>query len=108
METRKIKPRLRAFTLLELLMVVVIIGLLAAFVVPSFIVVPETARIGLTKAAVIGNGTLPTALKMYRVAMGQYPTTDEGLLALVEEPDDEELAKKWRDGGGPFLEMPTD
>lgn len=96
--------RARAFTLLEVLMVVVIIGLLAAFVVPSFINAPNTAKIGLTEAAIGPNGSLPSALKMYRLAMGKYPSTDEGLMALVEPPDDEELAKKWKTGGGPFIE----
>ncbi|HPM22613.1 MAG TPA: prepilin-type N-terminal cleavage/methylation domain-containing protein, partial [Phycisphaerae bacterium] len=62
--------RARAFTLLEVLMVVVIIGLLAAFVVPSFINAPNTAKIGLTEAAIGPNGSLPSALKMYRLAMG--------------------------------------
>jgi general secretion pathway protein G len=95
---------MRAFTLLELLMVVVIIGLLAAFVMPSFMRAPETARIGLAKAAVTGNGSLPTALKMYKVAMNSYPTTDQGLKALVEPPSDETLATKWRNGGGPFID----
>ncbi len=101
---RTIRSRVRAFTLLEVLMVVVIIGLLAAFVVPNFINAPQTAKIGLATAAIGPNGSLPSALKMYRVAMGRYPTTDEGLKALVEVPDDEEQAKAWKKGGGPFIE----
>jgi len=96
--------RVRAFTLLEVLMVVVIIGILAMFVVPNFINAPATARIRLTEAAVAPNGPLANALKMYRVAMGRYPTTDEGLRALVEAPDDDEQAKEWKKGGGPFIE----
>jgi general secretion pathway protein G len=98
------RPRVRAFTLLEVLMVVVIIGILAMFVVPNFINAPQTARIKLTEAAVAANGPLANAIKMYRVAMGRYPTTDEGLKALVEPPDDEEQAKEWKKGGGPFIE----
>jgi general secretion pathway protein G len=102
--TRRIRARVRAFTLLEVLMVVVIIGLLAAFVVPNFINAPTTAKIGLTEAAVGSNGSIASALKMYRLAMGHYPTTDEGLKALTEVPDEEEQAKAWRKGGGPFIE----
>lgn len=100
----KARPHVRAFTLLEVLMVVVIIGLLAAFVVPNFINAPNTAKIGLTEAAIGPNGSLPSALKMYRVAVGRYPTTDEGLKAMIEPPDDEEQAKAWKKGGGPFIE----
>jgi general secretion pathway protein G len=90
-------PR-RAFTLLEVLMVVVIIGILAALVVPNFFGAQEGAKEDLTRALVDSgvNGTLD----MYRMHMGRYPTTDEGLAALIEEPDDEELAEKWR---GPYL-----
>jgi general secretion pathway protein G len=106
MKTHKriVRSRVRAFTLLEVLMVVVIIGLLAAFVVPNFINAPDTAKRGLALGAVGPNGTLATALKMYRLAVGRYPTTDEGLKALVEPPDDEEMAKKWKNGGGPFID----
>lgn len=90
--------RRRAFTLLEVLMVVVIIGILAALVVPNFFGAQEGAKEDLTRALVDSgvNGTLD----MYRMHMGRYPTTDEGLAALIEEPDDEELAEKWR---GPYL-----
>ncbi len=81
-------------------MVVVIIGLLAAFVVPNFFGAQTGAQIDLTQAAI--DSGLGGALKMYRVHLGHYPTEDEGgLTALVEEPEDEELAKKWR---GPYIE----
>ena len=82
-------------------MVVVIIGLLAAFVVPNFIHTGEGVRIDLTRAAITGNGPIPSALKTYQMHMGKFPTTEEGLKALVEPPSDEEAAKKWR---GPYLE----
>jgi general secretion pathway protein G len=88
----------QAFTLLEVLMVVVIIGILAALVVPNFFGASEDARIRLSKALIESgiNGTLD----LYRLHMGQYPTTDEGLAALVERPDDDELAEKW---AGPYV-----
>ena len=98
---RKLKrsgPGRRAFTLLEVMIVVVIIGLLAAFVVPDLFRTQEGAKEDLTKALIDSgiNGTLD----MYRMHMGRYPSTDEGLAALIEEPDDEELAEKWR---GPYV-----
>lgn len=94
------RSRIRAFTLLEVLMVVIIIGLLAAFVVPSFFGAGDRARQDLTQA-VVDRG-FNGALDLYRVHMGKYPPSDDGgLQLLIERPDDEELAKKW---AGPYLE----
>jgi general secretion pathway protein G len=94
--------RRRAFTLLEVLMVVVIIGILAALVVPNLFGTLEGARIDTTKSTVESgfNGMLD----LYKMHMGHYPTTDEGLAALVEQPEDDELAEKWR---GPYLKEGT-
>lgn len=98
--TRKHLLRRRAFTLLEVLMVVVILGLLAAFVVPNFFGAQEGAQEGLAEAAV--KSSIPKALQMYQLHMGHYPTDEDGgLRALVEKPDDEDLAKKWR---GPYIQ----
>lgn len=92
--------RQRGFTLLEVLMVVVIIGLLAAFVVPTFFNVQVDTEKKLAQAAI--DGSLGSALKMYRLQVGHYPTEEEGgLMALVEKPDDEEIANKW---SGPYIE----
>ncbi len=91
----------RAFTLLEVLMVIIIIGLLAAFVVPQFFNLEGGQKIKLTEAKV--KTGLNGAINLFRTAMGRFPTSDEGLKALIEPPSDEAEAKKWRDGGGPWL-----
>ncbi len=90
---RRNRPRTRAFTLLEVLMVVVIIGLLAAFVVPNLWDVEGKQKVKLAQAAV--DTGLSGTLDMYRASMGRFPTTDQGLIALYQPPDDEEDAKKW-------------
>ena len=104
--TRTVRSRVRAFTLLEVLMVVVIIGLLAVFVAPSFFGAGEGVRIDLTKAKI--ESGLGGAMKMYRVHMGHYPTEEEGgLMSLTEAPDEDvdEGQQKWR---GPYLENVRD
>ena len=88
----------RAFTLLEVLMVVVIIGILAALVVPNLFGTLEGARIDTTRSTV--ESGFAGALDLYKMHMDHYPTTDEGLAALMEMPEDDELAEKWR---GPYL-----
>lgn len=99
---RKRTARRKAFTLLEVLLVVGILALLAAFVVPNLIGVKDQANRELAKAAVGRNGTIAGALKRYRFDVGVYPDTDEGLEALYERPssidDDDE---RWK---GPYLE----
>src|SRR5512140_433560 len=80
--TRRVRrTRIRAFTLLEVLMVVVIIGLLAAFVVPSLFGTEDATKAKLT-AALIKSGINGT-LDRFRLDMGRYPTTEEGLAALA-------------------------
>ncbi len=99
-EMRRVRAARRAFTLLEVLMVVVIIGLLAAFVAPTFFGTGERAKEDLTRAKI--ESGLGGALKMYRVHVGHYPTEEEGgLKALMQKPDNEDIAKKW---AGPYLE----
>lgn len=93
------RARVRAFTLLEVLMVVVIIGLLAAFVVPNFFGVGEQAKVDLTRATI--DSGFNGALTAFRANVGRYPTGDEGLKVLNQRPEDEEAAKKW---AGPYIE----
>lgn len=86
----------RGFTLIEVMVVVVILGILAAFAVPSIMDNPERARV--TKAE-HDIRTLETQLEMYRLDNHRYPTTDQGLQALVERPRSEPEAPNWREGG---------
>jgi len=74
-----------AFTLIELLLVLVILATLAAIVVPKFTKRSEQARITAARTEI---SYLETALDSFEVDTGRYPTTDEGLSALVEEPND--------------------
>jgi general secretion pathway protein G len=91
------------FTLVELLLVIVIIGILAAVILPSFVGRSEQARVAAARADIEGN--LGVALDMFEADTGTYPTTDQGLQALIQEPTD---AQNWR---GPYLkklEIPLD
>lgn len=98
------RPRRRAFTLLEVLMVVVIIGLLAAFVAPNFFGAGERAKLDLAKATV--KSGLNGALDLYRTHVGAYPPSDDGgLKLLLEAPQDEETRAKW---SGPYLKKAED
>jgi len=72
------------FTLIELLVVLAILGLLAAFAVPRVIKFLSSAK---TDAAEIQIDNLSSTLDLYRLEVGRYPTTEEGLTALVERPD---------------------
>jgi general secretion pathway protein G len=101
---RKLHARRRAFTLLEVLMVVVIIGLLAAFVVPNFFGAGDRAREDLTKALI--KSGINGALDLYRAHMGTYPPSEEGGLELLHTaPEDEEKAEDW---AGPYIKKAED
>jgi len=82
----------QGFTLLEIMVVVVIIGLLAAIVVPSFIGNIDTAAINRSKQDIRG---IETALNLYRLDNFRYPSTTEGLEALVTSPG-EANAPNWK------------
>lgn len=85
------------FTLMELLLVVVIIGILAALVAPRFFGKSEEARIAAAKAQI---EHYSTALQNYELDNGTYPTTEQGLLALIEAPSSAPVPPKWN---GPYL-----
>ena len=92
------------FTLIEILVVVVIIGILGAVVVPNLLSRPDQAR---TTAAQTDLRNLSNALDMYRLDNFQYPSTDQGLQALVSPPSGFPEAKNWNPDG--YLKnLPTD
>jgi general secretion pathway protein G len=82
--------------MIELMVVIVILGILAAIVAPKLVGRTDEARI--TKARVdIAN--LETALKLYKLDNGVYPSTEQGLQALVETPETGTAPRNWREGG---------
>jgi general secretion pathway protein G len=83
------------FTLIELMVVIVILGILAGLIVPRFMGTPDEAKVVKAKVQV---EAIETALKMYKLDNGSYPTTEQGLQALVEAPQTGTV-KNWRQGG---------
>ena len=93
---RHLTHRPYGFTLIELMVVIVILGVLVALIVPRIMDKPEEAR--RTQAAVQIR-SIEQALKFYKLDNNQYPSTEQGLQALIEAPTVGKLAKKWREGG---------
>jgi general secretion pathway protein G len=93
------KPRAsRGFTLIEILVVVVILGILAAIVVPRVMERPGEARVTRARQDIQG---IVTALSMYKLDNFAYPSTEQGLEALVTKPSGQPDAPNWK---GPYLE----
>lgn len=86
----------KGFTLIELMVVIVILGILAGLIVPRIMGRPEEAKQLKAKVQI---ESFETALKLYKLDNSTYPSTEQGLLALVEQPSTPPLAKKWREGG---------
>jgi general secretion pathway protein G len=97
MKRRSLQQRLAGFTLLEIMVVVIIIGVLAAAIIPQFMGTTQDAKVSAAKADV---NQLENALERFNLHMDRYPTTDEGLKVLVEAPVGED--KKWR---GPYIKV---
>jgi len=93
---RRIKNDNRGFTLIELMVVVIILGILALYITPKIMGEPEKAK---RVKARMDITTLETALKMYKLDNGMYPSTEQGLRALIETPETGDIPKKWREGG---------
>ena len=92
------KMRKKNFTLIELMIVILIIGTLAAMVIPRFIKRAEQAKIARAKLDI--NLNIATALDLYELDNGFYPTTEQGLNALLTKPTTPPIPPNWR---GPYL-----
>lgn len=84
------------FTLIELMVVIVILGVLAGLIIPRIMGRPEEAR---RMKARVQIESIETALKLYKLDNGAYPSTEQGLQALVEAPTVGQLPRAWREGG---------
>ena len=96
MRTKSENLNVKGFTFIELMVVIVILGILATLIVPKIMGRPEEAR--RVKALVDIQG-LETALKLYSLDNGYYPSTEQGIEALVELPASGQLPRAWREGG---------
>jgi general secretion pathway protein G len=90
------KQAIKGFTLIEVMVVVVILGILATIIVPKIMSRPEQARVVKAKQDIL---SLESALDLYKLDNGSYPTTDQGLAALVTKPNANPEPRNWKDGG---------
>lgn len=97
-------PRSNGFTLIEVMVVIVILGILAALVVPRVMSRPDEARIVAAKQDI---ASIAQALKLYRLDNLRYPTTEQGLLALVKKPALPPEPPNWK-GNGYLERLPKD
>ena len=98
----KSNPKLSAaFTLIEIMVVVIILGILAATIIPQFMGTTQDAKISAAKSQV---AELESAVERFYIQMDRYPTPDEGLKVLVDPPSNDD-DKKWR---GPYIKQLRD
>ncbi|MFE8071728.1 type II secretion system major pseudopilin GspG [Marinobacteraceae bacterium S3BR75-40.1] len=88
--------RQSGFTLIEIMVVMVILGLLVAIVAPNIMGRSDEARVTTAKTQL---ANIENALKLYKLDNGQYPSTEQGLKALVEKPSGYPEPKNWNEGG---------
>ena len=93
---KNLHTRARGFTLLEIMVVVVIIGILVAYIAPKVLNRPEQARVIAAKQQI---GAIMSALKSYKMDNLRYPTTEQGLQALVTKPTISPIPPNWQKGG---------
>ena len=86
----------RGFSFIELMVVIIILGILAGMIVPRYMGRTDDAKTVKTK---IDIAALETSLKMYHLDNGVYPTTEQGLMALIEKPTSEPVPRKWNENG---------
>lgn len=86
----------KGFTLIEIMVVVIILGLLAGLVLPRILGQEEKAKVEATKVQI---RSLEDALDAFKLDNGFYPATDQGLEALIRKPESGRVPAKWRDGG---------
>src|SRR5450631_2280591 len=104
LSNRKHGSHSHGFTLVEILVVIVILGILAALVVPRVLERPDEARVIAAKNDI---AAIMQALKLYRLDNGRYPTTDQGIAALVTRPTQAPPPPNWKPNG--YLErLPKD
>lgn len=101
MKLQSAKRNTSAFTLVEIMVVVIILGILAATIIPQFMGTTQDAKISAAKSQV---AELESAVERYYVQMDRYPTADEGLKVLVDAPSNDD-DKKWR---GPYIKQLRD
>lgn len=94
----------RGFTLIEVMIVIVILGVLAALLVPKIMGRPDEARIVAAKQDI---ASIMQALKLYKLDNMRYPTTEQGLMALVKKPTLPPEPPNWK-GNGYLEKMPKD
>ena len=98
------KKRHSGFTLIEVMIVIVILGVLAALIVPKVMGRPDEARVAAARQDIF---TIMQSLKLYKLDNRRYPTTEQGLAALVQKPSQAPLPQNWSAGG--YLErLPND
>ncbi len=86
----------KGFTLIEIMVVVIILGLLAGLVLPRILGQEEKAKV---EAAKVQIRALEDALDAFKLDNGFYPSTEQGLDALIKKPEAGRIPAKWRDGG---------
>ena len=92
----RLRRAARGFTLIEILVVVVILSILAALIVPKIMDRPDEARVIAARSDI---RAIESALKLYRLDNGVYPSTEQGLQALVRKPETGEPPRNWKSGG---------
>ncbi len=90
------KNQQSGFTLFEIMVVVVIIGILATLIIPKLTGRTDQARVAKAQNDI---QSLETALDLYKLDNGIYPSTDQGLKALIEQPTSDPVPNNWRAGG---------